>query len=611
MATFTERLDNTNTNIKNAKAEINSAFLDIGIKDLTDNESFETYANKIKECSYREYTIQERWIDEGLADWVVEDSQVRFHTDVNSVPEVDDGNILTSAENMFKDCTELTEIEFLFDIINIQNMSYMFSGCTSLSTFPLFDYINVTDLSFIFENCTALTYIEYINAINCDNLDGAFNGCTNLTDLFIVNLKADLDLSQCPNLKKECIQYIIDNAQTVDNKTLTLANVEEFTYEDVEEFYSKGWSTIPMIADDGIQGLWIDTGLAYWVDEDTKDQVKFNTDVVEIPAVRDAWRLKSCLQMCHNCAQLTTVPDLDLINCTNTQQMFQNCTSLTTVGTINIPEVTITTNMFSGCTSLNYPPITYMPKVITANSMYENMNLGDLSEVTFEMPEVESLQGFIQVETSVAINGVTKAPIILAPKVNNISRLVAGNRQLVDISNLVYLDTSNVTNFSYLFATVIGSSTGTINLDLTPVANWDTSRGNNFSYLCYNNRDIVTAAPLANWKLNGDCSGMFYQASRITTIPEWDMISVTYTANFGTSASSLTSCNLKNLSTSISFQGIPNLPAVTINYMFQNALAIRSNSEVFTLNTTAYNRLTTAQRNVLTNKGWRLVHTNS
>ena len=73
------------------------------------------------------------------------------------------------------------------------------------------------------KNATALEMIGYLDVSNVEDMTEAFTGCTNLEVLNLYGLKTDLDLSTCTNLAMDSAEYIIMNAQTVEEtKTLTL-----------------------------------------------------------------------------------------------------------------------------------------------------------------------------------------------------------------------------------------------------------------------------------------------------------------------------------------------------------------------------------------------------
>lgn len=95
-----------------------------------------------------------------------------------------------------------------------------------------------------------------------------------------------------------------------------------------------------------IQEAWIDSGLAKWVNESTKNSVRFNTELtgdLVVPKVKDRYRITNMLSMFGNCTSLTSLDlsNLNTSNVTNMSSMFSSCTSLKTIYMRNCSEDTI------------------------------------------------------------------------------------------------------------------------------------------------------------------------------------------------------------------------------------------------------------------------------
>lgn len=73
--------------------------------------------------------------------------------------------------------------------------------------------------------------------------------------------------------------------------------------------------------------------------------------------------------MFYNCSKLTTIPLLNTSNVTNMSTMFFGCNSLTTIPQLNTGKVTNMKNMFYSCNSL-----TKIPQLDTSNVTGTNMN---------------------------------------------------------------------------------------------------------------------------------------------------------------------------------------------------------------------------------------------
>ena len=77
-------------------------------------------------------------------------------------------------------------------IDNVTDMSYMFEGCSSLSSLPdisKWNTNNVTDMSYMFYGCSSLSSLPDIskwNTNNVTNMSGMFYRCSSLSSLSII-----------------------------------------------------------------------------------------------------------------------------------------------------------------------------------------------------------------------------------------------------------------------------------------------------------------------------------------------------------------------------------------------------------------------------------------
>ena len=158
---------------------------------------------------------------------------------------------LTEINQVFKNCTELTELDirgwntsecrFLYDIAHnsyskglfsgcsklrviyglsgldtrkFELIAYMFSGCSSLTSLDVskWDTSNVTSMSAMFNGCSALTSLDVSkwDTSNVTNMNEMFNGCSALTSLDV----SKWDTSNVTNMN-EMFQHI-DSIQSLD-----------------------------------------------------------------------------------------------------------------------------------------------------------------------------------------------------------------------------------------------------------------------------------------------------------------------------------------------------------------------------------------------------------
>ena len=77
----------------------------------------------------------------------------------------------------------------LIEIYKITDMSYMFSGCSSLSNLPDISKWNtnkVTDMSYMFDGCSSLSKLPDISKWNTNkvtDMSSIFSGCSSLSNL--------------------------------------------------------------------------------------------------------------------------------------------------------------------------------------------------------------------------------------------------------------------------------------------------------------------------------------------------------------------------------------------------------------------------------------------
>ena len=121
---------------------------------------------------------------------------------------------VTDMSSMFQECTALTTIPQL-NTSNVTNMYNMFGGCTALTTIPQLNTSKVTNMKYMFQNCYSLASIPELDCTNVTEMDGFLGGWSKyekLTEIGgFINLKANLDLSYCPNLTYDSCKNVLNN----------------------------------------------------------------------------------------------------------------------------------------------------------------------------------------------------------------------------------------------------------------------------------------------------------------------------------------------------------------------------------------------------------------
>ena len=153
-------------------------------------------------------------------------------------------------KDMFAHCLNLTSIPQL-DTRGVRYMDRMFQDCLSLVSIPQLNTSKVEWMSEMFAGCISLTSIPKLDAtsltIATRMFEEGFGGGLPLTNFGgLTNLKIDLDLSTCPNLTKESLLNVFNEAADVTSspKTLTLGttNLNKLTDEEKAIATNKGWT---------------------------------------------------------------------------------------------------------------------------------------------------------------------------------------------------------------------------------------------------------------------------------------------------------------------------------------------------------------------------------
>ena len=80
------------------------------------------------------------------------------------------------------DYRTVQELPFLLDTSQATNLSYMFYGCSSLTTVPDLDTSRATNMANMFYGCSSLTTVPDLDTFQATNMIGMFRGCSSLTD---------------------------------------------------------------------------------------------------------------------------------------------------------------------------------------------------------------------------------------------------------------------------------------------------------------------------------------------------------------------------------------------------------------------------------------------
>ena len=116
-------------------------------------------------------------------------TNIIFHDKFNT-------NKVTDMSGMFYNCSSLKNINLSnFNTDKVTNMSNMFYNCSSLNNLDLskFNTDKVTDMGFMFNDCSSLTVLDLssFNTTNVKYMSCMFDGCSSLTKLDLSHFITD------------------------------------------------------------------------------------------------------------------------------------------------------------------------------------------------------------------------------------------------------------------------------------------------------------------------------------------------------------------------------------------------------------------------------------
>ena len=100
---------------------------------------------------------------------------------VEEIPFEIDSSQVTNMSYMFHGCSSLTTVPDM-DTSQVMDMGGMFRGCSSLTSVPDMDTSRVTNMSSMFYGCSSLTTVPDMHTSNASDVSRMFYGCSSLTD---------------------------------------------------------------------------------------------------------------------------------------------------------------------------------------------------------------------------------------------------------------------------------------------------------------------------------------------------------------------------------------------------------------------------------------------
>ena len=199
----------------------------------------------------------------------------------SSLKELDISNFNTSnvefAFGMFKD----TGIEVLdlsnFDTSKVENLSYFFSGSSSLTSINFgngFNVERVSDMSNMFSGCTSLLQLDLsdFNSRNVTNMTSMFEDCSSLSYINLENFRTDM-VTDLTKMFRNC-----SSLETLDLSSFNTSNTTQLwflfdgctslSFVDLSSFNTERVETMSCIFRDctALTSVKLGEGFTKWVD---------------------------------------------------------------------------------------------------------------------------------------------------------------------------------------------------------------------------------------------------------------------------------------------------------------------------------------------------------
>jgi hypothetical protein len=182
----------------------------------------------------------------GLGDYAYNDMHRMFYncSSLQYMPDFST-QYVNNVSYMFSGCTLLRDVG---SFTGCHNMNYMFKDCVSLSIAPQCSLGNY--VIGMFNGCTSLTTVPLMDASSVKEMVGMFNICTNLEDIRgFTGLGSNLSSNGvnmflgCKKIARSSVINIFENLESVSNKYIRFEQevLNRLSDEDITIATDKGW----------------------------------------------------------------------------------------------------------------------------------------------------------------------------------------------------------------------------------------------------------------------------------------------------------------------------------------------------------------------------------
>ena len=487
----------------------------------------------------------------------------------------------------FSKLTSITNGENL-DTRNVKNMSYMFSGCSSLISLDLsgWDTSAVTNMKNMFYSCAQLKTIYAGEGWNTDAVTSSanmFSGCTSLAGGYMHKYNsayadkryARIDTPDTPGYLTDQKYPIMQSWMVSRNATPTtdfhayndtvteIEFMQEYNLpDDFDTTAGYGPWDISINKNEYVMAYMVDTKVYICANVGSPTKVIANENCKstfhsfsKLTSIENGENLDTSLVkymggiaasqsvnsviygMFHGCTSLINIDGLatwDTSSVTDMSFMFNNCSSLTNVDGLANWDTSATTNMgamFRNCSALTN---------VDGLANWDTNAVTMLSEFNDQYSHYEGM--FFGCSSLSNVDGLTNWD---TSAVKYMDYLFYNCSSLTDVDGLADWDTSAVTRMGNMFY----GCTELTNID--GLADWDTGAATSIGGMFQGCSSLTNIDELADWDTGAvtHIGNMFYECSSLTNVDglaNWDVGSVTILGNMFYGCSKLVSIDLSN-----------------------------------------------------------------
>ena len=294
-------------------------------------------------------------------------------------------NVL-DASGLFRGCEKLTTADFNMQFAIVENIDYMFSGCTSIDDVKLtMHFPSVTSANGLFNNCSSLTQATLdFEFGQVNSVDGMFANCSSLSELKLRLI--------VPNAKSA--KNLFNGCSSLNSLELN-ADFSEVT--DISYMFG-GCSSLETASVD----------LDFAKVENASYLFNNCTSLKKLDCVINLPKAENIEGFFNGCTSLEKIENLNLSMgyVKNANKLFNGCTKLSNVTlTLDLPAAESVNNLFNGCNKLSNAELKLnLPTATDISNMFKGCS--SLKELTAEIdvPLVTDMNKFFDGVPFTSIN---------------------------------------------------------------------------------------------------------------------------------------------------------------------------------------------------------------